>query len=300
MNLRSRGKKRPLEMGSWLHKLLMVHCDGHDWREEHLRLTKKFKNLFEEEREELGNLPSDCGRIMRAYLRTYATDHKRYETVDTEMDEIVTLPSGLELNIIVDRVVWDRKLKGLWVWDYKSRKSFEDADNILLDPQGTRYFDGLEIMGYGPLLGFVMDEIRTKAPTVPDVLVKSGGLSKNKSIDTDVWTYMAEIHRLDLDPSEYSDILELIAAKQKDRFFRRTAIPKDPPVVKTMRRELIQSANEIRNAQRKNAFPRTPDKSCSWMCDYRDICIAQLYGGDIGPMIGQNFTTSRSSRRGDE
>lgn len=294
MGLRPRGRKVQLERGSWLHELLMVHCDGEDWRERHSVLTKRFNNLFEEEREQLGDLPRDCSRLMRGYLRTYEkTDRRRYVTIDTEMDEIVTLRNGLKLHMIIDRIVWDKVLKGMWIWDYKSRKNFEDADNIILDPQGTLYYDGLsELGGYEPILGFVMDEIRTKPPAIPDVL-KSGQLSKRKNIDTDVWTYMSAIRRHGLDPRDYSAILRLIASRQKERFYRRVALPKDPPVVRTLRREALQTARVIRTADERGHYPRTFDKSCAWMCDYRDLCIAELMGGDISSMVKMNFTSDK-------
>jgi len=293
MGLRRKERKIQLERGTWLHELLMVHCDGEDWRERHSLLTKRFNNFFEEEREQLGDLPRECSRIMRSYLRTYERADRRYVTIDSEMDEIVTLKNGLRLHMIIDRVVWDKKLEGMWIWDYKTRKSFEDEDNIILDPQGTLYYDGLNTLGgYEPILGFVIDEIRTKAPAIP-ALLQSGELSKRKNIDTDVWTYMATIRRHGLDPTNYAAILRLIAARQKGRFFRRVALPKDPPVVRTLRREALQTARTIREAEAKAAFPRTFDKSCAWMCDYRDLCIADLMGGDISSMIKMNYTSDK-------
>lgn len=293
MGLRSKRKSVQLERGSWIHELLMIDADGEDWRDHHSILTKKFYNLFEEERESLGDLPRECARIMRSYKRTYGRDEKRYLTIDSEMDEIVTLPNGLQLHMIIDRIVWDRKLKGMWIWDYKTRKTFEESDNNLLDPQGGLYYDGLRKMGgYEPILGFVLDEIRTKAPAIP-ALLKSGQLSKRKNIDTDVWTYMSAIRRHDLNPTNYADILRLIAARQKDRFFRRVAIPKDPPLRRALRNEALQTASSIERAVELGEYPRTFDKSCAWMCDYRDICIADLMGGDISSMIKMNFKSDK-------
>ncbi len=300
MDLRPKGKKIQLERGTWIHKLLMTFYDGEDWREVHEEETRKFNNLFEEEREDLGDLPSECARIMRSYLYTYGKlDKRRFRTIDSEMDEIITLPNGLEINIVVDLIVWDKLMKGIWAWDHKTRKNFEDKDNFILDPQLTIYYDGLQTMGYKPLLGVVGNEIRTKAPTVPGLLVK-GGLSKAKSIDTDVRTYMDAIRYHGLDPADYEGILQTIAAQQKERFFRRTYIPKDPPVVRQQRKEVTWTANEILSAQKKEAFPRSADKSCAWGCDYRDLCIAELKGGNIDNMVKMNFTDSRKARKGDE
>lgn len=293
MGLRSKRKGLQLERGSWMHELLMVHYDGEDWRDRHRLLTKRFNNLFEEEREHLGDLPRECSRIMRSYVRTYERTDKRFVVVDSELDEIVRLKNGLDLHMIIDLVVWDKKYKGMWIWDHKTRGSFLDQDNIILDPQGTLYYDGLsEMGGYEPILGFIVNEIRTKAPAIPQVL-KSGQLSKRKNIDTDVWTYMSAIRRHGLNPADYADILRLIAARQKGRFFNRVAIPKDPPVVRTLRREALQTARAIRLADEQGSYPRTYDWSCARYCDYRDLCIAELMGGDISSMIKMNFTSDK-------
>lgn len=288
--LRPKKKGVALERGSWIHELLMVHCDGEDWRERHELLTKKFNNLFEEEREMLGDLPRECARIMKAYIRNYdKADQRRYVTVDTEMDEIVTLSNGVQLHMIVDRIVWDRKLRGLWVWDYKTRKTLEELENIQLDPQGSLYYDGLTVMGYEDLLGFCTDEIKTTPPHVPK-LIKSGvRLEKRKDMDTDVYTYMREIRRHGFDPRDYAEQLERLAVRQKDKWFRRVFIPKDPPVVKTHRKEAMQKVNQIRLAEHRGEFPRTFDRSCKWGCEYRDLCVAELHGGDISSMIRMNF-----------
>lgn len=292
MGLRPKRKSIELERGSWIHELLMVHYDGEDWRERHLELTKKFNNLFEEERMMLGDLPRECARIMKSYLRHYELADKRFVVVDSELDEIVTLPNGLELHMIVDLILWDLQMEGLWVMDHKSRKNLEEAENIILDPQGTLYYDGLTVMGYDKLLGFCTNEIRTKAPTVPKVVYKGTareGLSRKKDIDTDVYTYMRAIRKHGFDPRDYADMLESIAIRQKGKFFNRVWTPKDPPVVNTIRREALNKVNQIKFAEKRNEFPRTFDRSCKWGCEFRDICIAELHGGNIDSMVKMNF-----------
>lgn len=281
-------------MGTWLHELLMVHTDGEDWRERHAVLTKNFNNLWEEEREDLGDLPADCARIMLSYERHYKLDAQKFTTVDTELDEVVTLPNGVRLNIIIDAIVEDKVLGGLWIKDYKTRGKFAEGDDMLLDPQLTLYFKAAEMMGYTPLLGAMYDEIRTKPPAVPKTLV-AGGLSKRKDIDTDVFTYMSEIRRLGLDPESYKDILMLIATRQKDKFFRRTFLPQDPPMVRQTTREAMMTVQQIIDAERRGQFPRTYEGSCKW-CDYKDICIAELHGADPRPIIRMNYTTSRRDK----
>lgn len=287
MKLEPRAKSVQLERGSWIHELLQAHYDGEDWRSLHTKRTKEFYNLFEEQREELGDLPEECLRIMRSYLRYWRDEDKHFYVVDSELDEIVTLNNGLEFHIIIDLIVEDLRTSLLWIWDHKTRKSFEAGDNMLLDPQLTNYYSAATLLGYVPLGGVLYNEIRTKPPAIPALTTR--GLSRRKNIDTDVYTYMSALRRYGLDPGDYSEILRLIARRQPERFFRRRKLPKDPPMLRTMRRELVQSAREIRSAENDSRFPRTFLSQCKWDCSFKDLCIAELHGGDISSMIKQNY-----------
>jgi hypothetical protein len=142
-------------------------------------------------------------------------------------------------------------------------------------------------MGYTPLGGVVYNEIRTKPPAIPE-MTKSGYLTRRKNIDTDTYTYMSAIKQAGLEVSDYEEILRHIARNQHERFFRRVKLPKDPPMLRTMRRELVQSAREIATAERRMSYPRTFDRSCDW-CDFKNLCIAQLHGGDINSMIRAGY-----------
>lgn len=289
--LRRKRKNKNLEMGSWMHDLLMVYMDDEDWVAAHRERVNEYNNYFEEEREDLGDLPNECLRLMKSYIRQYGkTDKRAYRVIDTEMDEIVTLPNGLEINVVIDIILEAKKGGGIWAKDYKTRTKFDAKDIILLDPQYTTYYDALEIMGYTKLMGFIVDEIRKKAPTLPSVL-RSGELSKRRNLDTDVWTYMSAIRLHGLDPSKYSDFLQHLAANQKERFFRRTYIPKDPPTIRRTRREMIQSAKQMERAMSnpKRVYTRAVDNSCLFMCDYRDLCVVDLHGGDTSTMKKMGF-----------
>jgi hypothetical protein len=312
LGLRPKARALPLERGSWLHTLLEVHYEnnprkvievgkkrkgkgkkvrvGADWRRAHKVLTKQFNTLFEEEREELGDLPSECARMMKAYLRHWKKEDRRYTIIDTEVDEILTLPNGLEFNFIIDLIVED-DLGGIWLWDHKTVSKFMDQDFMLLDAQLARYFWAAEKMGYTPLKGVVFNEIRTKPPAIPK-LVKSGDrLEKRANIDTDYATFMGAIREHGLDPADYADILHRLKVEPA-RFFRRTIMPKDRKLTKRTMRDLVQTAAEIQTAQKKDRFPRTVSKTCAWDCDFKEVCITEYFGGDPSSLIKANFETS--------
>lgn len=292
MKLRPKAKKIHLEKGTWCHALLQAHYEGKYWKKVHKKLTKEFNNLPDYVREELGDLPGDCLRIMRGYFRQYPDDLQRYRVIDAEMDEVITLPNGLRLNIIVDLVLEDLIEGGLCFWDHKFRGKLGDPSDMMLDPQLTLYFYGLERLGFKDMRYGLYNEVRTKIPTVPKLLVR-GGLSKAKNIDTDIYTYMREIKRHDLDPDDYSEILNHIATNEETRFFRRTPIPKDQPVLRTTMKELVDTAIEIQRAEREDRYPRSFDHSCKYSCDYKDLCIAELHGADIKSIIQSSFEVSK-------
>ena len=281
-------KGLPLTRGDWLHQMLMSHYDGEGWKPKHQELTKQFNNMFEEEREEYGDLPGETARIMRSYRRRWKDEDQRYVVVDSELDEILQLPnSDNSFNFIIDLIVEDVVDGGLWLWDHKTVSKFMPPDFMLLDTQLTRYYWSAERMGYKPLRGVMFNEIRTKPPAVP-ALLKSGGLSRRKNIDTDFYTYLGEIRKYDLDPANYAEILSRLK-RNTGSFFRRTRLPKDKPVYKRQMGELLESAEEMEAAQRRDRYPRTATKTCLWDCEYKDICIAELMGADIEPMIKMGF-----------
>lgn len=288
LKLRPKAKALPLEKGSWMHALLQAHYEGKKWTKVHKRLTKNFINLLDEIREELGDLPGECKRLMLSYVRQYPNDFDRYRVIDVEMDEIVTLPNGLKLQVIIDVIVEDILEGGLWVMDHKFRGKLAEPIDMVLDPQLTLYYWALEFMGYKDLRGALYNEVRTATPKTPDIL-KSGELSQRKNIDTDVFTYMNAIKQHELDPADYSEILTHIATNEEVRWFRRTPIPKDPPVLKTVMRELVETAQEIQTAERTDKYRRTTDKSCNWGCEFRNVCVAELHGADISSIVKADF-----------
>lgn len=285
-----------LERGSWVHDLLQHYYDGEDWKARHKELTRRFYSLFEEQQEDLGDLPTECLQLMKRYLRHYKGDLDRFIVVDSELDEIIELPDGTELQIIIDLVVEDRITRKLWFWDHKTRKKFQDSDQSMLDPQLTLYYYGGLKMGYTPLGGICINELNTAPPAIPEVL-KSGQLSKRQNIRTDVYTYMKAIKDHGLNPEDYSDILARIAVVHKETFFRRMWMPKDPPMVKAMIREAMQTTRDIEQAEKTGRFQRTYIPSdCKWSCEYRDICITELHGGDITDLVKAGFETRKQRK----
>lgn len=304
--LRSKVKALPLERGTWIHALLETHYANYDhhavkvgkrmvptggnWKVAHKALTQAFNNLFDEEKEDLGDLPAECLRIFTSYLMRYGKeDTARWRVIDTELDEIITLPSGLRFQIIIDLIV-EEPDGGLWIVDHKTVGQFMPVDFMLLDAQLARYFWGAEHMGYKPLRGILFNEVKTKAPTLPKVLANGTELEKRANLQCDVYTYLREIKRHGMDIDPHREFLRRLASQQ-DSWFRRTRLPKDPPLIATLMEELEMTADAIRHAQEAGHYPRTVNKDCTWSCEYLHMCQVELAGGDASDIIKARFTT---------
>lgn len=291
MKLRKKVHGLPLKRGDWLHQLLMTHYDGHDWRERQALLAADFNQMFEEEREEYGDLPAETQRIMASYLAHYQHEDRNWRTVDTEVDELVELPNGDKFNFIVDCIMEDSD-GALWIWDHKTVGRFMPEDFMLIDAQLARYFWAAKQIGYKNLRGAMFNEIITKPPTLPKFLEPSQRLEMRKNIHCDAYTYMREIKRHKQDPKQYRDFLLFLKARHKE-WFRRTRLPRDRPMVQQLMRELMQSSAEMHNAHATNRYPRTARKECLFDCDYMEICALELQGGDIEDIVKMRYTTSK-------
>lgn len=272
-----------LKRGSWLHELMEHHYTDRDWREVHKELSAGFYTLFEEERAEYGDLPNDIERLFRSYLQNYREEDRDLNIVDAEVNEIITLPNGDQFNFIIDLVV-EEPDGGLWLWDHKTVGQFLPADYLIIDSQLARYFWSAEHMGYTPLRGVMFNELITKPPTLPKFLEPSQMLERRKNISCDMYSYFREIKRLGLDPKPYKPFLRMLAS-QNDRWFRRTALPRDRHLMNVQMQELQYTADEIRLAAMTRRYPRTPKKDCRFDCDFLALCQIDLQGGDISNAV---------------
>lgn len=282
--LRRRTKNIPLEKGTWMHELLQAFYDGKDWRKQHKANKKKFMKLFEAERELLGDLPAECERLMLSYLRQYEDEDGHLRIIDTELNEYVTLPNGLRVQVVIDLVYEDHM--GLWAMDHKFRGRFESTDNMRLDPQLTVYHWAAELLGY-PLVGVVYNEVLTKPPTLPK-LTPTGQLERRINLFCDPYTYAQQVKAHGFDLGDYAAFIARLGARNEEKFFRRTYIPKDKDVVRHAMRDLNWTAQEIMEGERRQRFPRSFDKSCNW-CDYKDLCLTQYSGGDGEEIVRRQF-----------
>lgn len=130
------------------------------------------------------------------------------------------------------------------------------------------------------------NQLRKKAPTVPRLL-KSGGLSKAKDIDTTYETYLQTILQHNLQESDYADILKSLK-ERPNSFYEREVIIKSERALRLIERYLVLEAMDMAQAVNTPEYP-SPTSECSWKCDYKALCRARNIDADEERLISHYF-----------
>ena len=315
-------RKLPLYRGSWMHALQeALHYqwagfeqfsiefgtetfDVSSWEELHEDLTEEYDQLFDEEKEELGDIDVECERLFKSYLRYWKEDEKRYQVAEIEGKPAVELIVSVNLPKLkgaafkgkIDLVVEDLEYGGLWVWDAKWVKNIPAPDERMMSPQALLYVWALRLMGYD-IRGFVFNYGRTKAPATPYVLKRSssrgpaGSVTMRRRLDTDLRTYLQAIKEAhgkrwrEWLPYYKPKLLELRG--REGLWFRRERIPTEDERIERAVEEYYATVRDIR--RRSEDTPRTYQYDCKFGCEYHDICTAEFTGLDITPLVKANF-----------
>lgn len=263
----------PLERGGWLHDLLEAHYEGGDWKAAHAARTLEFMRMFEEEREYYGDLPRACENIMRSYLHWWRDADEEFKVITVEQKFECDLPNGNLLVFKVDGIIENDY--GLWLMEHKSHKKIPNDAHRFIDMQSSRYVWALQQLGWD-IQGVMWNYIRTKEPSKPKLL-KSGERLSAAKCDTDLFTYVRALKEYGLNPRDYRD--KIISLKENNTFFRREYVPKPRQVMETLVRDIDNLAGKIED-ERGEPPLRNITYDCAHHCDFLQLCMTELYGGD--------------------
>lgn len=276
---------RPLRLGTWMHKLQEVQGRGGDWEATHHELVESvWKGLFDEEKEAIGNLPSDCYRLMKSYLWHYADDEWKYH--DTEFMLECELPDGSIYRCKIDALVENQY--GLWLADRKWHARMPNLQFRLRDSQSGLYL-WCALKNKIPVKGFIWDYGRSKPPTIP-LLTKTGLIGRWDRCDTDFPT-MVKYFKDNFDgqvPQRYRpkmrylrDLRYVQGTPQSSPFFLRSVVDKSPAMIRQVAQEGYHTHIRMHSYpfDRPEIVERVPDWTCQRMCPYESICAAELMTG---------------------
>ena len=284
---------RPLRFGTWMHALLEADYKGEDVQAVHARFTKEFAGYFDEEKEELGDLPRDVWRTYLSYKWHYANDP--WIVHDVEFTLEVTLPDGNLYRCKLDMLIENQY--GLWIVDHKNHKTLPRLDFRILDAQSALYI-WAALKNKIPVQGHIWNYLVSKPPHQP-VVIKSGARFSEKGLgSTDYPTLVRAIKKHGFDPNDYAHLLRRLrgeryvpGAMQTSSHFRRDILEKTPGMLKRVANEAF-TTHIRQNAYRWDkvgSIERVPDRSCGFSCSYQDLCTMELFGGQTAQLRRQRY-----------
>lgn len=204
-----------------------------------------------------------------------------------------------------DGIVRHRLDNKLYLWEIKTTKSILQRERQLdLEEQADSYaLDVQEMLGE-PVAGIIYTLIRKALPAEPQVL-KRGGLSQNKQIDTTFERYLAAIRELHghnasstFIADTYGEFLQHLL-DNGNPFFHRVMITRTPEQLRTARDELYAVAQEMTDPAVR--IYKTGDTHCNW-CIWREPCIAIQQGQHeyARKLLAENFVPNTYHIQGED
>lgn len=266
----------PLIRGTILHEMIDARALGKKDPMQVLdRYAVKYRRLLKAEKEMYGDLIEDCKFIFLAYCKHWADEEYTYE--ESEIPAFTDLTPVIRYGATLDKIVLDRKGRR-WLMDHKSHKSFPGEGQRMSDIQLVLYVWAWN--RWNParqVSGIIWDYIRTKRPAVPELLKDGTRLSKAQT-DTDYSTYMRTIKTHNLNPKDYTEILDKLQ-KQKSPFFERITLPNpSPALIESIVSDAHDDATMIA-ALGKVLKTRNLSRDCDW-CEFQALCRAEVRGLD--------------------
>lgn len=293
-NLQAKAKAAAPLRGTILHAMLAAYdMKGQKAAKQvWVDYDEKYDKLFEEERELYGdNFMEDIWRIYRGYLRTYREDDWEVVTteglVQTQLTPKILFEGHYDLQVLSKR--------RHWLVDRKSHKVIPTAEERFSNSQLLLYAEAWnrEHPRSDQVDGVIWDYIRTKAPTIPEVLKSGVALTRRKDLDTDVYTYRKAIRDNGFDEDAYTPYLRELENRDPDRFYLRVPLPiPSKEMTKIVVGEFIHSAEAIRTAK---CFPRNMTYQCS-RCEFFKLCQAELAGINAKFVERSNYEEREETR----
>lgn len=291
--LRRKSPALPLAIGRMVGECMNAVVEGEPWDAVLVKYQKEFGRMWDEERDYYGDPVATVSSIIKRYQWYYAEDkwtylkgpHGRKSELKVEVD----LGQGVTFMGYIDKLPQDPEGR-VWVWDHKAHKTIPGEEQRFSDLQLVLYTWAIDRTDWydGPSpAGVIWDYVRTKVPTVPEVL-KNGELTRRKDLDTDKETYLKALRDNNLDPLNYGEILTRLDGAEGN-FFQRVKLPKPSRLmVNQVVEDIKVSAAEIKHLGGKS-ITRNMGPMCTG-CDYFSLCHAELRGLDAEFVVKSEYT----------
>jgi len=176
-----------------------------------------------------------------------------------------------------DGLVEDNKGK-FWIWENKTARSISELQKSLANDEQSGLYTYAASKVFGrPVEGVLYNIMRKKLPTTPKIL-KSGELSKDKSVDTSWEWYKQTVDstypQMSQDDKEdlFGEFIQQLQDDPKKQFFARIPVKKSQATLDQLIDQLAATAREMIDP-RTAIYPAPGVINCNW-CLFRNPCIA--------------------------
>ena len=313
LRLQPKQTSLPLKRGTWMHSLLEEKYKGRDWRKVHKQLTAKFSNLFDEEKEKLGDLPRECQSLMESYEWFYGDpEYEDYEwnVLEVERKIEANMPNGHLFRGVVDLIVEDEF--GIWLVDHKTHGKLPEWDYRLLDEQSTLYVWAAREAGI-PVQGFIWNYISTSPLPEYNQVLKDESKFYSKSFNADT-TYPAFVKGIRKAQALYPETFlknadDKVAYRSrlavlKDQrwkgphqmsnssFFRRDVLEKSDDLIERVLKSVVRTSDTMHSYDFSDpdCVERDVNMCKGFMCNFKDLSMSDLVNGDSSILQKRNYT----------
>ena len=296
-----------LNLGVFIHKAMESHYSALDWKQAvHDLAAESIQNtvnkmqlgydwdeaLAVEKTAEINNLRNRAVEIMGRYIefdRTNPLVRAGWKVLGVEVNILeweLTIPgTDIFLEGFIDMVLED-EYGGIWAVEHKTGAQFFSVESLDLDEQASTYLWALSHRYPDKKVsGIIYNLVRTKVPSIPQML-KSGEMSRSK-IDTTWDIYVLALRENGLNEQDYGAMKDRLSL---NHFFKRDQVYRSQVELGNFEIDLQDVIHDIEDTMNNARFTRTPTKDCTWECPFREICIMEYKGLDIGEVSSLKFT----------
>lgn len=288
--LEKKRPERPLYFGTDFHKLLELRNDPKALKKAKVTITDAYYSMPTSWQADLGeNYTEDLFTIFSDYQRVYA-DTRQPQITEQEFELEVGKHKG-EPIVFVGKIdeLYLLKSKGekfIKIGEHKTFSNKPGMDILVMNPQKCLYAKAVQFLRGILPDRVIWDYIKSTPAVEPIWLEKSGRFSEAAStkITPMSWERACKARGI-------TDSKELSKGDKYTpnitEFFFKAELDIDPCMVERVWENFLFTAKHIIQFGSRNTTQNIT-RDCSW-CTYRDICHAELTGGDAEYIISRDF-----------
>ena len=285
--LRKKTKSRPLSFGSDFHKLLEVRIKGKSAvKQAFTEIKEQYYNLPSTSQIELGDDYLDCLKeIFVDYMKIYQNDAKPDVTEQT-FDIPIFRYKGEDVLFtgVIDEIYF--KDSGVVIGEHKTFNRKPDLLTIAMNTQKCLYAKATQLLTGSLPREVIWDYIKSTPAQEPIWLEKSGRFSEAKNTNITQFSWERACKKRGVEDLTVINKKFAYTGNLPNFFFKLTE-EYIPEMVEDIWQSWLYTAKDIMRQGSKNKTKHT-GQNCSW-CDYRQICYAELTGGNVEYTKEQDF-----------